>query len=99
MYITDDPLRDADRYDAECIEMYRNAPKCIVCGDTDAPHMMGEDRYCQEHILSVCYAPTDGCAPECVVCGDEALWLLYGERYCRSCLLAECYAGIPEEWR
>ena len=63
MCITDDPLRDADRYDAECIEMYRNAPKCIVCGDMDAPYMMD------------------------------------GDRYCRSCLLAECYAGIPEEWR
>ena len=63
MYITDDPLRDADRYDAECSEMDRNAPKCIVCGDIDAPYMID------------------------------------GERYCRSCLLAECYAGIPEEWR
>ena len=33
MYITDDPLRDADRYDKICQDWLDSRPKCSACGE------------------------------------------------------------------
>lgn len=56
MQITDDPLRDADRYDMECQEWLNSLPYCVDCGEplTQYGYVLDGEMYCKSCLLCEC---------------------------------------------
>lgn len=56
MYATDDPFRDADRYDMECQEWLNSLPHCIDCGEPllRYGYVLEDEMYCPNCLLRTC---------------------------------------------